>query len=140
MDRQIFTYEVNGETRRADPLAVWDRLIAALHAEGMTTEDMVDRLKLFENPAPEVRLPAGEFIGRIARAAFRLKDIEDEENGVTRVEAAHLLGSYFAWENDVRKKHEPSPSTAPSIDAQSEKPTKPSATATSGSKPCMACG
>ena len=107
--RSIFVFRDGTGERRADPLAIEERLFRAL--SDLDHEAMDQHLK-----SPEIRV-AFDALAKLlpaVREAFGVAAFEDDpEKGLTREESLDLLARFWDWRDGLKKSGGPTASTSP---------------------------
>lgn len=97
--REIFSYWDGEKTRKIDPLVAWSRLLG---------DEEIDLLADLDR-ASELQIDAYERVCSLACKTFDVQEYSESGAGLTRPEIHKLVGSFFAYVNELKKKLGPMP-------------------------------
>lgn len=134
--RDIFAVEVDGRSRRYDPMVVFNKLMRQLTYDDLLGKyGEVRRLVSAQlaaagagdtaaaNAAFREYLPILEELAEVSREAFGLSPLDDEGAGVTVMEATDLLFEFLAWSEEKKGDTANSPSgSAPTAGPADSRP------------------
>ena len=111
-EREIFPYFNGVKEVKGDPLEIEARYLRELAGEDLGAID-----KMLESPDVQTRLRGSDKMVPAIRAAFRLREFdEDTGEGLTLGEAFALFNRFIAWKHDLKAGSAPGPSTPQSSD------------------------
>ena len=126
-ERNIFTYEVDGKTKFADPISAFRKIS---EYPGIDIESDLKRIDSDLVDSPDM-----ESLGKITNAtrfAFGLLEFDGETGeGVLDAEVQEIFTEFIFYMAAIAKKKSQTPTSPPSMDSEESQTTKP--TSDSGS-------